>query len=149
MTCRRELIEAHQSRRSVGAGRQPRPVRRARPVGPVQAAHLQYDTIFTFEQFDAWMARLQAAELSAIDTETDSLDAMRARIVGISFSVEPGKAAYVPLRHDYAGAPDQLPFDEVIARLRPWLENPAARKVGQHIKYDRHVFANIGIEVQG
>ena len=109
----------------------------------------EYETIFTFVQLDAWIAKLQAAELSALDTETDSLDAMRARIVGISFAVEPGKAAYVPLRHDYAGAPDQLPFDEVIARLRPWLENPAAAKVGQHIKYDTHVFANIGVAVQG
>ncbi len=109
----------------------------------------EYETIFTFEQLDAWIAKLQAAELSALDTETDSLDAMRARIVGISFAVEPLKAAYIPLRHDYPGAPDQLPFDEVIARLRPWLENPAAPKVGQHIKYDTHVFANIGIAVQG
>ena len=116
---------------------------------PAPAPAGQYDTIFTFEQLDAWIAKLQAAELSALDTETDSLDAMRARIVGISFAVEPGKAAYVPLRHDYPGAPDQLPFDEVISRLRPWLENPAAKKVGQHIKYDSHVFANIGIAVQG
>jgi DNA polymerase I len=108
-----------------------------------------YETIFTFDRLDAWIARLQAAELSALDTETDSLDAMRARIVGISFAVEPGKAAYIPLRHDYPGAPDQLPFDQVIARLRPWLENPAAAKVGQHIKYDTHVFANIGVAVQG
>ena len=119
------------------------------PAAPAAELARQYDTIFTFEQLDAWIAKLQAAELSALDTETDSLDAMRARIVGISFAVEPGKAAYVPLRHDYAGAPDQLPFDEVIARLRPWLENPAARKVGQHIKYDAHVFANIGVHVQG
>ena len=119
------------------------------PAVPVQALAHQYDTIFTFEQLDEWIARLQAAPLSALDTETDSLDAMRARIVGISFAVEPGKAAYIPLRHDYAGAPDQLPFDEVIARLRPWLENPEAKKVGQHIKYDSHVFANIGIAVQG
>ncbi|HYP33382.1 MAG TPA: DNA polymerase I, partial [Burkholderiaceae bacterium] len=121
------------------------------PAAPVQAPALahQYDTIFTFEQLDAWIAKLQAAPLSALDTETDSLDAMRARIVGISFAVEPGKAAYVPLRHDYAGAPEQLPFDEVIARLRPWLENPDAKKVGQHVKYDMHVFANIGIAVQG
>ena len=114
----------------------------AKPAG-------EYETIFTFERLDAWIAKLQAAELSALDTETDSLDAMRARIVGISFAVEPGKAAYVPLRHDYPGASDQLPFDEAIARLRPWLENPAAAKVGQHIKYDHHVFANIGITVQG
>ena len=119
------------------------------PAAPAQPLERQYDTIFTFEQLDAWIAKLQAAELSALDTETDSLDAMRARIVGISFAVEPGKAAYVPLRHDYAGAPDQLPFDEVIARLRPWLENPAAKKVGQHIKYDHHVFANAGVTVQG
>jgi DNA polymerase I len=119
------------------------------PAAPVQPLERQYDTIFTFEQLDAWIAKLQAAELSALDTETDSLDAMRARIVGISFAVEPGKAAYVPLRHDYAGAPDQLPFDEVIARLRPWLENPAAPKVGQHIKYDHHVFANAGVTVRG
>jgi DNA polymerase-1 len=109
----------------------------------------EYETIFTFEQLDAWIAKLQAAPLSALDTETDSLDAMRARIIGISFAVEPGRAAYVPLRHDYAGVPDQLPFVEVIARLRPWLENPAAAKVGQHIKYDTHVFANIGIAVRG
>ena len=118
-------------------------------AAPASDLAREYDTVFTFEQLDAWIARLEAAELSALDTETDSLDAMRARIVGISFAVEPGKAAYVPLRHDYAGAPDQLPFDEVIARLRPWLENPAAAKVGQHIKYDTHVFANAGVSVRG
>jgi DNA polymerase-1 len=122
---------------------------RTEPPVPAPLLTREYDTIYTFEQLDAWIAKLDAAELSALDTETDSLDAMRARIVGISFAVEPGKAAYVPLRHDYAGAPDQLPFDEVIARLRPWLENPAAAKVGQHIKYDSHVFANIGITVRG
>jgi DNA polymerase-1 len=121
----------------------------AEPPAPAPLLTREYDTIYTFEQLDAWIAKLQAAELSALDTETDSLDAMRARIVGISFAVEPGKAAYVPLRHDYPGAPDQLPFDEVIARLRPWLENPEAKKVGQHIKYDTHVFANIGLAVQG
>jgi DNA polymerase-1 len=119
------------------------------PELPAPLLTREYDTIYTFEQLDAWIAKLEAAELSALDTETDSLDAMRARIVGISFAVEPGKAAYVPLRHDYAGVPDQLPFDEVIARLRPWLENPDAPKVGQHIKYDTHVFANIGVAVQG
>ena len=121
----------------------------AEPPAPAPLLTREYDTVYTWEQLDAWIAKLQAAELSALDTETDSLDAMRARIVGISFSVEPGKAAYVPLRHDYPGAPDQLPFDEVIARLRPWLENPDAKKVGQHIKYDTHVFANIGLAVQG
>ena len=110
---------------------------------------VKYDTIFDWATFDAWMARLQAAELVAIDTETTSLDEMVAEIVGISFSVTPGEAAYIPLTHDYPGAPAQLPREEVLAKMKPWLENPAAHKLGQHIKYDRHVFANHGIEVQG
>jgi DNA polymerase-1 len=122
--------------------------RRRRPRRPRPPAR-QYDTIFTFEQLDAWIAKLQAAELSALDTETDSLDAMRARIVGISFAVEPGKAAYVPLRHDYAGAPDQLPFDEVIARLRPVAREPGRGQGGPAHQVRPHVFANIGIAVQG
>jgi DNA polymerase-1 len=108
-----------------------------------------YDTILTWDAFDAWLARLQAAELVALDTETTSLDEMRAEIVGISFSVEPGKAAYIPLTHRYPDAPEQLDRDAVLAKLKPWLENPAVHKLGQHIKYDRHVFANHGIEVQG
>jgi len=113
----------------------------------VTAKH--YDTVLTWEAFDHWLARLEAAELVALDTETTSLDEMRAEIVGISFSVEPGEAAYIPLAHSGPDAPEQLPRDEVLARLKPWLENPARPKLGQHIKYDRHVFANHGIEVQG
>ncbi|WP_180683684.1 DNA polymerase I [Tepidicella baoligensis] len=109
----------------------------------------RYDTVLTWEAFDAWLARIEAAELVAVDTETTSLDEMYAEIVGISFSVKPGEAAYVPLAHDYPGVPAQLPRDEVLARLQPWLENPAAAKLGQHVKYDRHVFANHGIEVRG
>ncbi len=109
----------------------------------------RYETVFTFDQLDAWIAKLQAAPLVAIDTETDSLDPMRARIIGISFAVQPGEAAYLPVGHDYPGAPDQLPLDEVLARLRPWLEDAAALKVGQNIKYDSHVFANHGITVRG
>ncbi|TAG37099.1 MAG: DNA polymerase I [Polaromonas sp.] len=108
-----------------------------------------YDTIFTWDALDAWLVKLLAADLVAVDTETTSLDPMRAEIVGISFSVTPGEAAYIPLMHDYPDAPAQLPRDEVLARLKPWLENPAQLKLGQHIKYDRHVFANHGIEVQG
>ena len=114
-----------------------------------RATNLKYDTVLTWAQFDAWLARLQAAELVALDTETTSLDEMVAQIVGISFSVTPGEAAYIPLRHAGPDAPEQLPFDEVLAKLKPWLENPAKHKLGQHIKYDRHVFANHGIEVQG
>jgi DNA polymerase I len=110
---------------------------------------LRYDTVLTWEAFDAWFAKLQVADLVAIDTETTSLDEMRARIVGISFSVTPGEAAYVPLAHAYPDAPAQLPLDEVLAKLKPWLEDPARLKLGQHIKYDRHVFANHGIEVKG
>ena len=85
----------------------------------------------------------------ALDTETTSLNEMVAEIVGISFSVEPGAAAYIPLAHDYPDAPAQLPRDEVLARLTPWLVDGQKKKLGQHIKYDRHVFANHGIEVQG
>ena len=114
-----------------------------------QPSTLVFDTIFTWESFDAWLVKLQAADLVALDTETTSLDEMRAEIVGISFSVKPGEAAYIPLTHDYPDAPAQLPRDEVLAKLKPWLENPAKYKLGQHIKYDRHVFANHGIEVQG
>ena len=109
----------------------------------------RYETVLTLDALDAWRAKIEAAALTAIDTETDSLDAMRARLVGISLSVTPGEAAYIPLRHSYAGAPDQLPVDAVLARLKPWLENPAAAKLGQNIKYDTHVFANAGVNVQG
>jgi DNA polymerase I len=108
-----------------------------------------YDTLVTMDALDAWVARIEAAELTAIDTETDSLDALRAQIVGISLSVQPGEAAYIPLRHSYAGAPDQLPADAVLARLKPWLEDADAAKIGQNIKYDRHVLANAGITVRG
>lgn len=108
-----------------------------------------YDTILNWADFDQWLERLHKAPLAAIDTETDSLDEMRAQIVGISFSVLAGEAAYIPLRHEDPDAPAQLPIDEVLARLKPWLEDPKRHKLGQHIKYDRHVFANHGIEVQG
>ncbi len=110
---------------------------------------LKYDTILSWDLFDTWLARLQAAELTALDTETTSLDEMVAEIVGISFSVTPGEAAYIPLRHVGPDAQEQLPFDEVLARLKPWLEDPMRPKLGQHVKYDRHVFANHGIEVRG
>ncbi|MFO0471082.1 MAG: DNA polymerase I, partial [Pseudomonadota bacterium] len=92
---------------------------------------------------------LRAAPLAGLDTETDSLDPMRARIVGLSFAVEPGRAAYVPLAHDYPGAPEQLPAAEVLAKLKPWLESAAHAKRGQNVKYDWHVLMNAGIAVQG
>jgi DNA polymerase-1 len=118
---------------------------------PVEAApsELRYDTVLTPEALDAWIAKIAAAPLTALDTETDSLDPMRAQIVGISFAVAPGEAAYIPLRHGYAGAPDQLPVDEVLALLKPWLEDASRAKLGQNVKYDTHVFANAGITVRG
>ncbi len=119
----------------------------APPPGPPLPR--EYETITTWERLDTWLAQLQAAELVALDTETDSLDGMRARIVGISFATEPGRAAYVPLAHSYGDAPAQLPLDAVLERLRPWLEDAGRAKIGQNIKYDLHVFANHGITVQG
>ncbi len=121
------------------------------PTAPVasRAMSLAYDTILTWQAFDAWLAKVSVADLVALDTETTSLDEMRAEIVGISFSITPGEAAYIPLTHDYPDAPVQLPRDEVLGRLKPWLEDGTKLKLGQHVKYDRHVFANHGIEVQG
>jgi len=118
------------------------------PATP-SSSNLAYDTILTWDLFNTWLAKVEAADLVAVDTETTSLDEMVAQIVGISFSVTPGEAAYIPLMHAGPDAPEQLPFDEVLAKLKPWLENPQKHKLGQHIKYDRHVFANHGIEVQG
>ncbi|TNF56560.1 MAG: DNA polymerase I [Burkholderiales bacterium] len=121
----------------------------AEPAVTRRPAAQSYETILSRDALDRWLAKIDAADLVALDTETTSLDEMVAQIVGISFSVTPGEAAYIPLRHEGPDAPEQLPLDEVLARLRPWLENPAKHKLGQHIKYDRHVFANHGMEVRG
>ena len=121
----------------------------ATPASAASAPPATYETILSFEQLHRWIDRLRSAPLAALDTETDSLDPMRARIVGISFAVQPGEAAYVPLRHDFPGAPDQLPLDVVLAALQPWLEDANAAKVGQNIKYDTHVLANHGVKVRG
>ncbi len=109
----------------------------------------RYETILDEDALSTWLARLEAAELAAFDTETTSLDPMAASLVGMSFSVEPGHAAYLPLAHAYPDAPAQLSLDEVLARLRPWLESDAQRKVGQNLKYDAHVLANHGIRLGG
>jgi DNA polymerase I len=118
-------------------------------AAPTALLPRDYETITTWARFDHWLAQLQAADLVALDTETDSLDALVARIVGISFAVEPGRAAYVPLAHTYPGAPDQLPLADVLARMRPWLEDASRAKVGQNIKYDLHVLQNAGIHARG
>jgi DNA polymerase-1 len=109
----------------------------------------EYETILTREALDRWLIRLREAPLAALDTETDSLDAMQARIVGISFATTPGEAAYVPIAHNYGDAPQQLSMDEVLGVLKPWLEDAHAAKVGQHVKYDAHVLDNHGITVRG
>ena len=108
-----------------------------------------YDIVDSMQALDAWIKRLNQADLAALDTETTSLNYMRARLVGLSFAVEAGRAAYVPVAHQYPGAPEQLDRDTVLERLRPWLEDPKRRKVGHHFKYDAHVLLNHGIELQG
>ncbi len=109
----------------------------------------RYETILDTAALDAWLARLRAAGLFAIDTETTSLDAMRADLVGVSFSDEAGTAAYVPVGHNYPGAPTQLDRDYVLDRLKPLLEDPQRAKVGQNIKYDMMVLARYDIELTG
>lgn len=109
----------------------------------------QYECISTEAQLDAWIVKLNATGLVALDTETTSLDPMTALIVGLSFACVAGEAAYLPLRHIYPGAPDQLDFDLAINKLRPWLMDASKHKLGQNIKYDLHVFANHGINVLG
>ncbi|MFM0291199.1 DNA polymerase I [Paraburkholderia megapolitana] len=120
-------------------------------VAPAQTVDVErhYDTVQTWEQFDAWFAKIDAAQLTAFDTETTSLDPMTAQLVGLSLSVEPGYAAYIPVAHRGPDAPVQLPRDEVLAKLKPWLESPTKKKVGQHLKYDEQVLANYGIEMDG
>ena len=108
-----------------------------------------YSVITDQKELDQWLARLKSAELFAFDTETTSLRYMDAEIVGVSFAIEPGEAAYVPLGHDYMGAPEQLARDEVLAQLKPLLENPDLAKVGQNLKYDKNVLANHGITLEG
>jgi DNA polymerase-1 len=108
-----------------------------------------YELVTTQAQFDSWLSRLQDAPLIAFDTETTSLDAMRADIVGLSLSVQPGHACYIPLSHDYPGALAQLPRDKVLAALKPILEDPRRPKVGQHAKYDMNILSHYGIAVQG
>jgi DNA polymerase-1 len=110
---------------------------------------VDYDIVTSQADLDAWLARLREAPLFAFDTETTSLDYMEARIVGVSFAVEAGRAAYVPLAHDYLGAPEQLDRDAVLAQLKPLLEDEAQFKVGQNLKYDASVLANHGIALRG
>jgi DNA polymerase-1 len=151
---KREL-EAQLGRGNGGAA----PVRRAAPAAgesidvpdavPSDAIVKNYETVTTVEALDRWIARIAAAELTAIDLETDSPDPIRARLIGLSLALAPGEACYVPIGHSYAGAPDQLPAELVFERLRFWLEDERATKVGHNVKFDTHVLAGAGIAVRG
>ena len=120
----------------------------AAPAAEVEAEG-DYETVLDWDAFDKWHKAIKHADLVALDTETTSLDYMEAELVGISLSVEPGNAAYIPLAHDYPGAPEQLPRDEVLGKLRKWLEDPAQKKLGHHLKYDAHIFARYDIALAG
>jgi DNA polymerase-1 len=116
---------------------------------PPQVTKQNYETILTGEQWQQWLQKLRDAELIAFDTETTSLDYLEARIVGVCFSVKAGEAAYLPFHHDYIDAPEQLDYEMVMADLKPILEDPSKAKVGQNLKYDRHVLLNHDIDLQG
>jgi DNA polymerase-1 len=118
-------------------------------LDPALSAPGEYETVLTREQLDAWVVKLQAADEFAFDTETDSLDALCANLIGLSLAVEPGKAAYIPMGHDYPGAPRQLPRQDVLEALRPLLGDADKRKIGHHGKYDLHVLRCHGVEVLG
>ncbi|WP_291990012.1 DNA polymerase I [Candidatus Accumulibacter sp. ACC007] len=108
-----------------------------------------YETILDEAAFERWLEKISASPLTALDTETTSLDPFAARIVGVSLAVAEGEAAYLPLAHHYPGGPDQLPCEATLARLKPWLESAAHAKIGQNLKYDQHVLANHGIALAG
>ncbi|MCI1014399.1 DNA polymerase I [Herbaspirillum sp. C7C2] len=113
------------------------------------ATPVEYETVLTDAQLDQWIAAINAAELTAVDTETTSLEAMQAELVGISLCWEPGRAAYIPVGHNYQDAPPQLSREHVLEKLKPWLEDASKPKLGQHLKYDSHIFANYGIRLAG
>lgn len=113
------------------------------------ASSQNYQTILTEAELADWLGRIDTAQLVSIDSETTSLNPMQAKLVGISFCIESQRAAYLPLNHNYPGVPAQLTLATVLNRIRPWLENAAKPKLGQNLKYDKHVFANHGIQLNG
>ncbi|MFC6840578.1 DNA polymerase I [Xanthomonas theicola] len=142
-------VEALPSLRGTAAGYARAAAPADETLDPALAAKGEYAAVTTPEQFEDLLARLRAADGFAFDTETDALDAMRANLVGLSFAIEPGRADYLPLGHDYPGAPVQLDRAPVLAALKPLLEDPATSKVGQHGKYDLHVLRRHGVDVRG
>jgi DNA polymerase-1 len=142
-----ERLEFKAWLRELQEARRDAPDEPSRAAEPAPARH--YETILDEAGLERWLARLEVAALACFDTETTSLDPMRAQLVGLSFSVAPHEAAYVPLAHRYTGAPAQLDLDATLARLRPWLEDAAKPKLAQNAKYDMHVLLNHGIRVAG
>ena len=118
-------------------------------VAEQDSAETDYETVLDWPAFDRWLKKIGGAELTAFDTETNSLDYMQAEIVGLSLATEAGEACYIPVAHDYPGAPDQLPRDKVLAKLKPFLENRKQAKVGHHLKYDAHILARYDIALAG
>jgi DNA polymerase-1 len=116
---------------------------------PASAEKGVYETVLTEAQLDKWLALIDSAALTSVDTETTSLEPMTAQMVGISLSVETGKGAYIPVAHAYAGVVPQLPRDLVLSKMKAWLEDPNKPKVGQNLKYDSHIFANHGVALRG
>ncbi|MDD2685997.1 MAG: DNA polymerase I [Gallionella sp.] len=116
---------------------------------PTRTDQAHYETILTDAQLETWLDKLLAAELVCVDTETTGLDVMNAQLVGISFAITAHEAAYLPLAHIYPGAPDQLKREHALSKLKPWLESEQHKKLGQNLKYDRHIFANHGIQLAG
>ena len=147
-TWRQELdgkeTQAEEGRQETAA----KPVAAIAPSAPPVSSR-NYETVLTHEQLDGWVKKMERAELVAFDTETTSLDPVRAQLVGMSFSVEAGSAAYVPLAHRYTGAPPQLELEAVLKRLKPWLEDAGRAKLGQNAKYDTHVLANHDVRLAG
>ena len=119
------------------------------PAPEMPMVERDYETVLTQQQLDSWVTKIKSAPLVAVDTETTSLDYMQAQLVGVCVAVEPGQAAYIPFGHDYLGAPAQLSQDTVLAQLKPLLEDPDIKKVGQNLKYDMSVLAQHGIDLQG
>ncbi|MDR7051853.1 DNA polymerase-1 [Duganella sp. 3397] len=117
--------------------------------GEAPKVNVNYEMVLTDAQLDKWIALIDAAPLTAVDTETTSLEPMTAQLVGISLSTEPGVACYIPVAHAYAGVPEQLSREHVLEKLKPWLEDDSKLKVGQNLKYDSHIFANHGVTLRG
>ena len=117
--------------------------------GPEPAVETDYDLILDQDHLQRWIALLEGQELIAVDTETTSIKYMEAELVGFSFAISPGRAAYLPVAHDYPAAPDQVSLEQALQALKPVLENPAIAKVGQNLKYDMSVLARYGVAIEG